>query len=66
MKKKYYSIVLDNTNGKLDVEYIGEYSDEDDALDGANLFGRKNKKSIIWTCTYDELKSLSDSINSKL
>lgn len=60
---KYYIIIID-ADFNLSVKCIGEYKTEDSALTEANKYGRKNRVSIIWTCTEDKIKQLFDSIKN--
>ena len=62
---KYYVITLNNLN-KLETYCIGEQTNEDAALSAANSFGRRNKLSILWTCSETELVELKNSIINTL
>ena len=63
MKNKYYIITLSSLN-KLESHHIGEFDDEDSALDAANSFGRRIKLTVIWTCVESELVHLKKSIDN--
>ena len=62
---KYYVITLNSLN-KLETYCIGEQTNEDAALGAANSFGRKNKLSILWTCSETEFVELKNSIINTL
>jgi hypothetical protein len=58
----YYCIVLNNVTNEVTAVYLGEYVNEDDALDAANVYGRRHKCSILWTLDKNRLIGLSSSI----
>lgn len=62
MKTKYYILVLDNDTQNINVISLGECLSEDAALTEANKYSKKNKANIIWTCSENSLKSLTESL----